>query len=143
VPFLDHKLVEFAARVPVRYKLRGRSGKHLLKEALKGYLPDRILNRPKQGFPVPFDRWLREQLLREAEGVLLGRAAGRRGWFRPAAVRRLLDAHRAGAQNATRQIWSLLGLELWAQMFLDGDLGWRDAPEDAWHESRAPVAAAR
>jgi len=143
VPFLDHKLVEFAARVPWRYKLRGRSGKHLLKRALKGYLPDNILNRPKQGFPVPFDSWLREQLFDQAEGVLLSNAAEHRGWFRPAAVRELLDAHRAGQHNATRRIWCLLGLELWAQMFLDGNLAWRDAPEDAWHESSEPVALAR
>jgi asparagine synthase (glutamine-hydrolysing) len=137
VPFLDHKLVEFAARVPWQYKVRGRSGKHVLKRALAGYLPDHILNRPKQGFPVPFDAWLRERFLNHARGVLLGPAAMQRGWFRPQAVQELLLRHAAGRHNATRQIWSLLGLELWARMFIDGETAWRDTPNEAWEDLSA------
>jgi asparagine synthase (glutamine-hydrolysing) len=142
VPFLDHKLVEFAASVPWRYKLGARSGKQLIKRALVDYLPDHILNRPKEGFPVPFDAWLREKYFDQAQGVLLGRSALSRGWFRPEAVKALLSDHKAGRQDSARQIWSLLGLELWAQIFLDGDVAWHEAPDEAWQESGAAAAGA-
>ena len=140
VPFLDHKLVEFAATVPWRYKLGARSGKQLLKRALAAYLPDHIVNRPKEGFPVPFDTWLRERFLNHARGVLLGPRARARGWFQPMALQTLLDDHQAGRHDSSRQIWSVLGLELWAQIFLDGDVAWRDAPEDSWTEMSHSLA---
>jgi asparagine synthase (glutamine-hydrolysing) len=143
VPFLDHKLVEFAARIPWRYKVRGRSGKHVLKGALAGYLPEHIVNRPKQGFPVPFDAWLRERFLNHAKGVLLSPAALGRGWFRREALQTLLVSHAAGRHNATRQIFSLLGLELWARMFLDGETAWRDSPDEAWDDLSAQAVGAR
>jgi asparagine synthase (glutamine-hydrolysing) len=143
VPFLDHKLVEFAARVPARYKIRGRAGKHVLKRALRGYLPAHIVNRPKQGFPVPFEAWLVDQFLDPVSRLLLDRTATERGWVNPTAVRRLLEEHRAGRRSAARQIWCLLTLELWARMFLDGDKTWRTNPGDIW-ESRpgVPVSVA-
>ena len=132
VPFLDHKLVEFAGRVPARFKIRGRAGKHLVKQALRGYLPDSILFRPKQGFPVPFNAWLRERFLGQAASLLLDATATGRDWFRPEAVRALLEAHAAGSADNTRQIWNLWGLELWARIFLDGDRAWVDSPTEVW-----------
>jgi asparagine synthase (glutamine-hydrolysing) len=75
VPFLDHKLVEFAASVPSRFKIRSHTGKHLLKQALEGLLPHTIIHRPKEGFPVPFDRWLRERFLVQIRSVLLDQHA--------------------------------------------------------------------
>ena len=125
VPFLDHKLVEFAARVPSKFKIKGFSGKHLVKEALAGYLPDSILHRKKMGFPVPYEQWLQERFWSDVERTLLSEAAGDRGWFRVEAVRSLLDEHRAGRANHARQIWTLWGLELWARMFFEGQ-----RPED-------------
>ena len=120
VPFLDHKLVEFAAKVPSSYKVKGFSGKHLVKEALAGYLPDSILHRKKMGFPVPYEEWLRERFWPDIERTLLSEAAADRGWFRVEAIRSLLDEHRTGRANHARQIWTLWGLELWAGIFLDG-----------------------
>ena len=121
VPFLDHKLVEFAARVPSRFKVKGFSGKHLVKDALEDRLPVSIRHRKKMGFPVPFDEWLRVDFAPSIRSCLLSDQALSRGWFRPDAVRALLDEHWSGQQNLTRQIWALWGLELWARIFLDGE----------------------
>ena len=121
VPFLDHKVVEFAARVPSRYKVKGFSGKHLVKDALAERLPASIRHRKKMGFPVPFDEWLRSTFAPSIKSCLLSDRALSRGWFRPDAVRALLDEHWSGRQNLTRHIWALWGLELWARIFLDGD----------------------
>lgn len=135
VPFLDHKLVEFAATVPWQLKIRGGSGKQLLKTALHDCLPPEILHRKKMGFPVPFDAWLRERFARHVRGLLTGRRAVERDWFNPSAVMALLDEHRSGKQTATRQIWNLLTLELWARIFLDRDDSWLSDPSEAWEEA--------
>jgi asparagine synthase (glutamine-hydrolysing) len=132
VPFLDHELVEFGATIPWRFKLQGRSGKHPIKKALAGYLPHGILHRPKKGFPVPFDSWLRERFLPHVAALVTGERARGRGWFDPTVVSTLVEAHRAGRQNAARQIWNLFGLELWARIFLDGERGWLTAPAEQW-----------
>jgi asparagine synthase (glutamine-hydrolysing) len=131
VPFLDHHVVEFAARVPSRFKIKGHSGKHLVKEALRDCIPERIRNRRKQGFPVPFDTWLVDHYFDRVQGLLLAPAADR-GWFRPDAVRRMLAAHRERRENAGRQIWNMVTLELWARIFLDGDHAWVSHPRQAW-----------
>jgi asparagine synthase (glutamine-hydrolysing) len=145
VPFLDHKLVEFAASIPVGLKLRSRTGKHLLKRSLQGLLPESIIHRPKQGFPVPFDAWLRERFIGQIRSVLLADDAHTAQWIQRDVTRSLLDAHAAGRENATRQIWNLFSLELWARVFLGGQREWVDSPLDAWREvtpsSAAPPAA--
>jgi asparagine synthase (glutamine-hydrolysing) len=129
VPFLDHQLVEFAATVPARSKVKGFSGKHLVKDALKDYLPASIRHRPKKGFPVPYESWLRERFAPGIESLLLEPRALDRGWIQPAAIRALFAEHRSGRRNFSRQIWSLWGLELWARMFLDGERPSLDRPE--------------
>lgn len=129
VPFLDHKLVEFAARVPARMKIKGFSGKHLVKEALTEYLPASIRHRPKKGFPIPYESWLREQFAPRIESMLLEPRALDRGWIQPDAIRALFAEHRGGRRNLSRQIWSLWGLELWARMFLDGERPSLERPE--------------
>ena len=121
VPFLDHHLVEFAAALPARLKLRGFKTKWILREAVRGILPPEILNRPKMGFPVPFGHWMREGWQAAARDVLLDRRTRERGIIEPAAVERLLTAHAAGQQDGADAIWSLLNLELWYRTFIDGD----------------------
>jgi asparagine synthase (glutamine-hydrolysing) len=121
VPFLDHHIVEFAAKVPPRYKLRTASGKRLVKKALAAYLPPEIIHRPKKGFPVPFESWLNNDFSTEIRETLLERRTTERGWFDPSGVRRLIEEHKQGRRNLTRQIWALWTLELWARLFLDGD----------------------
>ena len=119
VPFLDHKLVEFAARLPDAWKLSGLTTKRVLREAMKGILPESILNRPKMGFPVPFAAWTRGAWNGVARDVLLDRRSRERGIVDPAAVERLLASHAAGTTDGGDRIWSLLNLELWYRTFID------------------------
>jgi asparagine synthase (glutamine-hydrolysing) len=128
VPFLDHKLVEFAASLPARLKLRGFTTKWVLREAVRSILPPEILSRPKMGFPVPFALWLRQGWGAMARDVLLDSRSRQRGIIDPAAVERLLSGHEAGAAEGGDAIWSLLNLELWYRTFIDGD-GVQTLPE--------------
>jgi asparagine synthase (glutamine-hydrolysing) len=121
VPFLDHQLVEFAAALPNRLKLRGFRTKWILREAVRGILPAEILTRPKMGFPVPFGLWMRGRWNGLARDVLLDPRTRQRGIIEPAAVEQMLDAHAAGDTNGADAIWSLLNLELWYRTFVDGD----------------------
>lgn len=118
-PFLDHELAEFAARLPAHYKLRGRTTKYLLKRALREYLPESILRRPKQGFALPVGHWFRHDLRRVAYDVLLDPRALRRGILDGGAVRSLLDEHGSGRANHGGRIWELLFLELWFRAYVD------------------------
>src|SRR5262245_32940588 len=121
VPFLDHVLVEFAARLPDRLKLRGFITKRILREAIRGLLPDEILTRRKMGFPVPFGEWVRQRWHETACAVLLDRRSRERGLIDPSAVSRLLDRHRKGRFAGGDAIWALMNLELWHRTFIDGD----------------------
>jgi len=120
-PFLDHEFMEFAATIPSDLKVQGREKKIILKRALQGLLPDEILHRPKMGFAVPIDHWLRHELKELAHDMLLSPRAQARGYFRPEAVRRLLDEHTRGTASWHSLLWTLLMLELWHQTFVDGD----------------------
>ena len=135
VPFLDHVLVEFAARLPDRLKLRGFTTKRILREALRGLLPEDILTRPKMGFPVPFGEWTRDRWQPVVRDVLLDRRTRERGLINPAAVEQLLAAHRDGATAGGDAIWALVNLELWYRTFIDGE-GAQTLPEPRTSEPR-------
>ena len=120
VPFLDHRLVEFAARLPERLKLRGFTTKRILRKAVRGLLPDSILTRRKMGFPVPFAQWMRDGWNDVARDVLLDRRSRERGLIDTAAVAALLRDHQDGRRNGGDAIWALLNLELWYRTFIDG-----------------------
>ena len=119
VPFLDHKLVEYAAALPDDWKLQGWTTKRVLREAMKGLLPESILNRPKMGFPVPFAGWTRGAWNRVLREVLLDRRSRERGLIDPMAVDRLLRDHRMGRTEGGDRLWTLLNLELWHRTFID------------------------
>ena len=121
VPFLDHHLVEFAWRLGPERKLSGFTTKRILRDAVRGLVPDSILTRPKAGFPVPFGRWMQEGWHAMASDVLLDRRARQRDVFAAGAVERLLDAARQGAHGSADVVWSLLNVELWYRTFIDGD----------------------
>jgi asparagine synthase (glutamine-hydrolysing) len=121
VPFLDHKLVEYAATLPDEWKLSGFTTKRVLRESVKGLLPESILNRPKMGFPVPFAGWTRGPWNAVARDVLLDRRSIDRGIIDPPAVERLLRDHAEGRTEGGDRIWSLLNLELWHRTFIDGE----------------------
>jgi asparagine synthase (glutamine-hydrolysing) len=121
VPFLDHRLVEFAAGLPTRMKLRGFRTKWILREAVRDILPATILTRKKMGFPVPFGVWMQGAWNDVARDVLLDTRSRQRGIIDAGAVERLLAAHAAGVADGADAIWSLLNLELWYRTHIDGD----------------------
>jgi asparagine synthase (glutamine-hydrolysing) len=123
VPFLDHKLVEFAFRLPARLKLRFGSGKYLLRKAMADRLPREVLRRSKKGFPTPIRPWLRGPLFEQLSAILMdGRLAERR-LIRADYVKELLRKHREGDSYATEGCWRLLNFELWNRIFLDREHG--------------------
>src|SRR5437870_3194124 len=118
-PFLDHKLMEFMARVPANMKLQRGESKHILKSALRQILPNEILDRQKMGFGVPLGGWLRGSLKEVLVDTVLSDRALARGYFQPAAVREMVGAQLAGSDRFKYQLWDLLMLERWHQMFID------------------------
>ena len=121
VPFLDHPLVEFATRLPPRLKLRGLTTKYVLRQAMRDTLPPEILTRKKMGFPVPIDAWFRGSFRPIVDEFVLGRRAMQRGLFEPAALRALVADHDVGTARNGQRLWSLINLELWHRIFLDGE----------------------
>ena len=142
VPFLDHKLVEYAAALPDEWKLSGFTTKRVLREAMKGLLPESILNRPKMGFPVPFSAWTRGVWNSVARDVLLDRRSVERGLIDPQAVNRLIDDHAEGRTDGGDRIWSLLNLELWHRTFIDKE-GVQTLPHACSVAEIGSLAAAR
>jgi asparagine synthase (glutamine-hydrolysing) len=121
VPFLDHPLVEFTARIPASHEIKGMAGKFILKEAVADLLPEGIVYRKKMGFPTPWAYWLAGPQLEEIERLLSERRSVARGLFRPETIRRIFAEHRAGHRDHGNRIWRLLNLELWQRVFLDGE----------------------
>ena len=126
-PFLDHSLMEFVASLPAHFKLAGRNKKYLLKAALRGVLPDVVLDRPKMGFSAPIAHWFCNELREMAYDVLLSPTTLQRGYFRKQMMAQLLDEHCTGRQDYAETLWQLLVLELWHRTFIDaGSVVWRD-----------------
>ena len=119
VPLLDHRLLEFAAALPPEYKLNGFTLKYIWKRALSKRVPDSILKRKKAGFPVPYESWLRHNLKDTVHDILTDRKTIQRGYFQKATVEKLIQANQErGAYS--KEIFSLVTLELWHRMFLEG-----------------------
>jgi len=120
VPFLDHRLVEYATGLPNTLKMQGREGKQLLRHAMRDVLPPAPLERRKQAFNAPINHWLRRPLRQMVGDTLLSGRVKQRGWLDGAKVQQLVDAHASGDDRYGRPLWNLLCLELWARTFLDG-----------------------
>jgi asparagine synthase (glutamine-hydrolysing) len=118
-PLLDHELMELAASAPAELKLRGREKKVGFRAALRGWVPDEILDRPKRGFELPIADWLRGDLGSFAQDVLLDPQTRQRGLLNPVYAGDLLKRHIEGREDHSRQIWTLLVLELWQREFKD------------------------
>jgi asparagine synthase (glutamine-hydrolysing) len=118
-PFLDHHVVEFAASLPEKFKLRGLTTKYLLKRMLRKLLPAENLNRRKMGFGVPIGHWFRGKLQPFLRETILAEQSLKRGLFKPEAVRQLVELHTRGERDYSHQLWTLLMLELWFQRFID------------------------
>jgi asparagine synthase (glutamine-hydrolysing) len=118
VPLLDHKVLEFAAALPTNLKVRGFTTKYLAKKALGRRVPKAILDRRKAGFPVPYESWLRKDLRGWVHEVLFDRVTAGRGYFSTPVVRELLARDEAEG-GYSKEIFSLLTLELWQRTFLE------------------------
>jgi len=111
-PFLDHRVVEFAWRLPMRFKLRRGVGKWVLRRVLERYVPSQLFERPKMGFGVPLDDWLRGPLRPWAEDLLNLTTLRAQGYFDAGIIGQTWDAHLNGASNGTR-LWSVLMFQAW------------------------------
>jgi asparagine synthase (glutamine-hydrolysing) len=118
VPFLDLALMELAESVPGRLKIRGRNQKRILKKAIARWVPQHVIGRRKVGFATPVDAWLRGVMRSQVEERLLSEGSGCRTYFRPDAVRRLLDEHASGRHDHKRILFSLLTFEIWHEQFI-------------------------
>ncbi|EKV25913.1 Asparagine synthetase [Caenispirillum salinarum AK4] len=112
-PLLDHRLVEFAWTLPRHFKIRGGDGKWLLRQALYRYVPRDMVERPKMGFSIPLESWLRGPLREWAEALLDPAALSAEDLFDPAAVRSLWDDHQNGRRNHSTVLWNVLMLQAW------------------------------
>lgn len=117
-PFLDHKLMEFSATLPVEYKVRGACLKYLLKQLGRKWLPQQITDRRKQGFLVPLSEWFRNDLRDFLHDILSSSYLAQDGVCKQATMQRILEEHQTGVKNHPHRIWGLLNLELWYRMFI-------------------------
>jgi asparagine synthase (glutamine-hydrolysing) len=136
-PLLDHHLVEFAATIPARLRLRDGTTKYLFKQAMRGILPDEIIDRPKHGFAVPLASWLRGELSGFARDLLLSNSCRQRGLFNTRYLEKLLRLNDRG-RDLGLQLWTVLSFELWCRRFLDTPLG-TDRPAAVTRNGRPPI----
>jgi asparagine synthase (glutamine-hydrolysing) len=120
MPFMDHELAAFVSSLPDRYRLRGRRSKWILHEAMQRLLPPAILDRPKVGFRLPVNLWLRGHLRDYLHEHLTGAASQTRAYYRPQALQRVLDEHDCGRRNHEKLLWCMLNLEIWQRECLSG-----------------------
>jgi asparagine synthase (glutamine-hydrolysing) len=113
VPLLDHRVVEFSWRVPIEQKVRSGQGKWLLRQVLYRYVPQPLMDRPKQGFGVPIGAWLRGPLRDWAESLLDTQRLREQGYFEPGQVRQLLDRHVSGHAEEGARLWDVLMFQAW------------------------------
>ncbi|HEY0003476.1 MAG TPA: asparagine synthase (glutamine-hydrolyzing) [Pyrinomonadaceae bacterium] len=119
VPLLDHKLIEFVTRIPASLKMKGLETKHIFKQAVRGLVPAEILDRPKQGFGLPIQKWIDQELRSYIREVLLDRRTLERGYFRQDYIELMFKERERGRRDHTGEIWTLFMLELWHRTFFD------------------------
>jgi asparagine synthase (glutamine-hydrolysing) len=127
VPFLDHQLIEFAATLPGHSKLGAEGGKTLLRQAMRGVLPDKIIDRPKKGFPVPISAWLRQPLRQFTRDTLLTRHSACSRYLEHRAIASVVEEHEQGRVDRSQEIWMLLVFELWHRQFVEDNAQRRQA----------------
>ncbi len=119
-PFLDHEMLELTAKMPFDLKLKGMNQKkYILKEALRGILPDEVMFRKKMGFGVPIEQWFRGDLDGYIRNILLSDRSASRGLFRRPEIAAIIQAHQSTSVNYATQLWALLTLELWFREYFD------------------------
>ena len=118
VPLLDHRVVEFMAQVEKKQKYTQFNNKILLRDLAQRYLPQNILQRPKQGFAIPLGSWLQRELKPMVDEVLAPARIRKRGLFNPDHVERMVAEHQQGRRDYSQQLWAMLMLELWLERLL-------------------------
>jgi len=138
VPFLDHEVVEFAARVPPQLKIRGLTNKYIIKRVAQRYLPPSVVNRKKAGFAVPISSWLRRAgPMADYVDILLEPRTLDRGYFIEREIARVVDEHRGGSRDNGELLWVLINLELWHRLMIDQPVHMTSA--SAGYELRPPA----
>ena len=122
VPFLDHRLIEFAGTLPDNLKIGKEGPKTLLRQAMRGILPNPILDRPKKGFPVPLSSWLRGPLRQFTRENLMATQSACRSWLDSGTVERMLTEHERGKVDRSQELWALLVFEFWHSHFVKNKL---------------------
>jgi asparagine synthase (glutamine-hydrolysing) len=115
VPFLDHRIVEFAWKLPMSMKINNDQSKWILRQMLYKYVPKNLIERPKMGFGVPIDNWLRGPLREWAEGLLDENRLKKEGYFHPKPIRAMWDAHQSGHRNMQYGLWNILMFQAWLE----------------------------
>jgi asparagine synthase (glutamine-hydrolysing) len=128
-PLLDKSLIEYAAKIPTKLRIKGYTTKYLLKRLAERYVPREVLYRRKRGFVMPSADWLKGDLSVYVDATLQSDLFRERGWIKPEFATRMLNEHRCGQHNWGEQLWTVFILELWARMMLDGSLKRSDSLE--------------
>jgi asparagine synthase (glutamine-hydrolysing) len=115
VPFLDHRVVELAWRLPLEFKIRGGQGKWILRQVLHKYVPRHLIDRPKSGFAIPIGQWLRGPLRAWAEHLLDAQRLNSEGFLHAEAIRRRWEEHLSGRRDHTHSLWAVLMFEAWLE----------------------------
>lgn len=119
-PLLDYKLVEYAASVPTALKLKGTKLKYILRRVSSRYLPDEVVNRPKQGFGFPLGHWMRGELQTFVRNLFDSSRLAELGLFNKAYMTNLLDKHVSGKFDHSYRLWILINLEIWHWIHIEG-----------------------
>jgi asparagine synthase (glutamine-hydrolysing) len=114
-PFLDHRVAEVAARIPIEMKIRGGSGKHILRQLLFREAPSRLFDRPKTGFGIPVGEWIKGPLRDWADSLLDSARLRNEGWFDVGKIEQRWAEHLSGARDSTGALWSILMFEAWLE----------------------------
>jgi len=136
VPFLDNELVDYVTRIPAEFKLRPKESKVVLREAMRGLLPDETIFRRKQGFTPPDQTWYKGASLAYIRDLILGPRAIERGYFQPSYIEKILDDHLNDRRNNRFLIWSLICFEWWNRLFVDRE----PLPEPAVIDAKGALA---
>jgi len=140
-PYVDHRVVEFAARLPLSFKIRNRQGKWLLRQLLYRYVPRHLVERPKQGFGPPTGRWLRGPLREWAESSLAESRLRSDGYLRVEPVRKLWHNHLNGERNCSSLLWTILMFQDWVSYWM-ANRSWEDAAQASSIEDETPAQQA-